>query len=64
MFSKKCKAHLDATDMSRKEHFKHAFGILVELKRAEVALAIHMVAPRFYETYASDKIKELAERLK
>lgn len=51
-------------DMSRKEHFKHAWGILVELKRAEVALAIHMVAPRFYETYASDKIKELAERLK
>jgi len=63
MFSKKCKAHLKDVDMSAAEHFKFAFGILVELKKAEAALLLHMIAPRCCETYASDKIKELADKL-
>ena len=61
MFSPKCKAHLDLVSMTRWQHFKHAFKIVIELKKAEVALLIHMCAPRCCETYASDKIKELAK---
>jgi len=61
MFSSKCKAHLHSVDMTAWQHFKHAFKIVIELKKAEVALLIHMFAPRCCETYASDKIKELAK---
>ena len=61
MFSPKCKAHLDLVSMTRWQHFKHAFKIVIELKKAEVALLIHMFALRCCETYASDKIKELAK---
>lgn len=61
MFSPKCKAHLDLVSMTRWQHFKHAFKIVIELKKAEVALLIHMFVPRCCETYASDKIKELAK---
>ena len=64
MFSPKCKAHLHSVDMTAWQHFKHAFKIVIELKKAEVALLIHMFAPRCCETYASDKIKELASKLK
>jgi hypothetical protein len=63
MFSKKCKAHLADVKMTRWEHFKFAFGFLVELKKAEVALLVHMFAPRYCETYASDKIKSLSSKL-
>lgn len=61
MFSLKCKAHLDLVSMTRWQHFKHAFKIVIELKKAEVALLIHMLVPSCCETYASDKIKELAK---
>ena len=64
MFSPKCKAHLDLVSMTRWQHFKHAFKIVIELKKAEIALLIHMFVPRCCETYASDKIKELASKLK
>jgi|TARA_R110000796_G_scaffold200890_1_gene317033 hypothetical protein len=63
MFSKKCKAHLDDVNMTRWEHFKFAFGFIVELKKAELALLLHMFAPRYCETYASDKIKSLAAKI-
>ena len=63
MFSEKCKAHLKDTNMTRWQHFKFAFGFLVELKKAELALLTHMFVPRCCETYASDKIKELASKL-
>lgn len=63
MLSKKCKEHMASVDMSCMQHFKFAFGILVELKKAELALLVHMVAPRYFETYASNKIKELANKL-
>jgi len=61
MFSSKCKAHLHSVDMTAWQHFKHAFKIVIELKKAEIALLIHMFVPRCCETYASDKIKELAK---
>jgi len=61
MFSSKCKAHLHSVDMTAWQHFKYAFKFIIELKKAEVALLIHMFAPRCCETYASDKIKELAK---
>lgn len=63
MFSKKCKAHLEEANMTAAEHFKFALGLVVELKKAECALLLHMIAPRCCQTYASDKIKELAEKL-
>jgi hypothetical protein len=63
MFSSKCKAHLHSVDMTAWQHFKYAFNIIIELKKAEIALLIHMFAPRCCETYASDKIKELARSL-
>lgn len=61
MFSTKCKAHLDLVSMTRWQHFKHAFKIIIELKKAEVALLIHMFVPRCCESYASNKIKELSK---
>lgn len=64
MFSKECKAHLDEANMSPLEHAKFAFGVLVELKKAELALLLHIIVPRYCKTYASDKIIELAERFK
>lgn len=50
-------------NMSCWQHFKFAFGILIELKKAELALIVHMFIPRYFETYASDKIKQLAKGL-
>lgn len=64
MFSKKCQAHLNDVNMTRWQHFKFAWWFLWQLKKAGIALAIHSVAPRFLQTYASDKILELAEILK
>lgn len=63
MFSKKCKEHFEETGMTRWEHFRFACGFLIELKKAEIALFIHIFIPRCFKTYASDKIKELAKRL-
>lgn len=63
MFSKKCKLHMEKAGMTRWGHFKFAFGFLIELKKAELAILIHMLVPRCCETYASDKIKKLANKL-
>jgi hypothetical protein len=63
MLSKKCKEHMAGVNMSCWQHFKFAFGILIELKKAELALLVHMFIPRYFETYASDKIKQLAKGL-
>jgi len=63
MFSTKCKKHITDTGMTRWEHFKFAFKFLVELKKAECAIAVHMFLPRYYENYASDKIKTLAHKM-
>lgn len=62
MFSKKCKAHLEQAEMGRMEHFWFALGISAELFIASLALAVHALMPRFFETTASDKIYELVER--
>ena len=63
MFSKECKLHMEEAGMTRWQHFKFAFGIMIELKKAELAILVHMFVPRCCQTYASGKIKELAERL-
>lgn len=63
MFSKECKLHMQEAGMTRWQHFKFAFGIMMELKKAELAILVHMFVPRCCQTYASDKIKELAARL-
>lgn len=64
MFSKKCKDHLKDADMGRIEHMFFALGIAVELMAAVIALIVHAFMPRFFTTYASDKIFDLAERIK
>ena len=51
---------MEEAGMSRWQHFKFAFNLLVELKKAEIALIVHMFAPRYCKTYAIDKIKKLA----
>lgn len=63
MFSKECKLHMQEAGMTKWQHFKFAFGIIMELKKAELAILVHMFVPRCCQTYASDKIKELAARL-
>ena len=63
MFSKESKKHLNDVKMTRFQHFKFAYGILIELKKAELALIIHMIIPKYFETYASNKIKLLANKL-
>ena len=64
MFSKECKAHLEEAGMGPLQHAKFAMGIALELQIAVIAITIHSLAPRCCKTYASDKIAELAERLK
>lgn len=63
MFSKKCKQHLSDVNMTRWEHTKFAVGVLVELKKAELALLLHIIVPRCCETYASDKVISLASKM-
>lgn len=63
MFSKQCKAHLEEVKMTRWQHFRFAWWFLIQLKKAEIALLIHSFAPRYFQTYASDKIIELAKIL-
>jgi len=63
MFSKQCKAHLEEVKMTRWQHFRFAWWFLIQLKKAEIALFIHSFAPRYFQTYASDKIIELAKIL-
>ena len=63
MFSKQCKLHLEEANMTRWQHFRFAWYFLIQLKKAEIALLIHSIAPRYFKTYASDKIKELAATL-
>ena len=48
--------------MTRWEHTKFAFKVLVELKKAELALLLHIIVPRCCETYASDKVISLASK--
>lgn len=63
MFSKECKLHLEEANMTRWQHFRFAWWFLIQLKKAEIALFIHSFAPRYFQTYASDKIIELAKIL-
>ncbi len=64
MLSKECKAHLKESGMGPFEHARFALGIAFELQVATAALVVHAVAPRCCKTYASDKIVDIAERLK
>ena len=63
MISKKCKTHIDNAGMTRWQHFKFAIGFAYELKKASWAVAVHAVVPRCFETYGSDKIKELHKKI-
>ncbi len=55
--------HLEEAEMGRIDHMFFALGIAVELMNVVMALTIHAFAPRFFTTYASDKILELAKIL-
>jgi len=59
MFSKECKLHLEKAKMTRKEHFLFAINIAGQLQLAVLALVLHSIAPRFFETYAGDTIKKV-----
>mgnify|MGYP000427146817 CR=1 FL=1 len=63
MFSKKCRQHYKDNNMTCWEHFRFAWWFLIQLKKAELALFIHSFAPQYFQTYASDKVKELAKLL-
>ena len=63
MFSKKCRQHYKDNEMTAWQHFCFAWWFLIQLKKAEIALFIHSFMPRYFQTYASDKIKELAKLL-
>ena len=61
MFSKECKKHFNDVGMTRWQHFRFAWWFMWQLKKSEIALFIHSFAPRYFQTYASDKIVELAK---
>jgi hypothetical protein len=63
MFSKECKLHLEEAKMTHWQHFRFAWWFLFQLKKAEIALFVHSFVPRYFKTYASDKIIELAKIL-
>ena len=50
--------------MTRWQHFKFAMGIAFQLELTACALFIHAIAPRYFKTYGSDKIKELHKIVK
>lgn len=62
MFSKECKLHMEQADMTRWQHFKHAIGIMFQLKLAAGAVFIHAFAPRYFKTYASDACRKISEQ--
>jgi len=45
--------------MTRWQHFKFAMGIAFQLELTACALFIHAIAPRYFKTYGSEKIKDL-----
>jgi hypothetical protein len=63
MFSKECKLHLKKAKMTRKEHFLFAIKTAGQLQLAVLALLIHSIAPRFFETYAGDTIKSIHAKI-
>ncbi len=63
MFSKECRLHLEEAKMSRWGHFMFAMGVMFQLLLAACALFVHAFAPRYFKTYASDKIKTLYSML-
>lgn len=49
--------------MTRKEHFLFAIKTAGQLQLAVLALLIHSIAPRFFETYAGDTIKSIHAKI-
>ncbi|MCH9748478.1 MAG: hypothetical protein K0U57_10705 [Alphaproteobacteria bacterium] len=47
--------------MTRWEHLRHAINISWRLQKASIAVLIHALAPRFFETTASDTCKKIIE---
>tara|TARA_R100000030_G_scaffold16412_2_gene10991 strand:+ start:1039 stop:1299 length:261 start_codon:yes stop_codon:yes gene_type:complete len=61
MISKKCKLHVEKAGMTRWQHFKRALWISWQLEKAAYACFIHAFVPRWFETYASSKCKEVLD---
>jgi len=59
MLSRKCKLHLKENNMTAWQHLKFAWGLAWTCCKAMVALLIHGLAPRWFDHYASDCIKEM-----
>ena len=61
MISKKCKSHVEEAGMTRWQHFKRALWNSWQLEKAAYACFIHAFVPRWFETYASGKCKEVLD---
>jgi len=64
MISKKCREHMDSAGMTRWQHFRFAMGFAYQLEKTACVVFIHAIAPRYFKTYGSDKIKELHKIIK
>jgi len=58
MFSKQCKAHLKAENVSAFAHMRRAITIALKLQLVVPALLIHSIAPRFFTKTASNVMKD------
>lgn len=59
MLSKQCKLHLEEVKMTGREHFVHAISIIWRLKKVEMALLVHSIAPRYFKTYATETMQKI-----
>ncbi|MEZ5166701.1 MAG: DUF6356 family protein [Acidimicrobiales bacterium] len=56
-------AHPRSVGETYREHFAVAMGVSRQLAGAAVAAFVHALVPRFHETTASERIRDLAESL-
>ncbi len=61
MLSRKCREHCNMAGKTRWQHFKHALWVSWQLEKAAYACFLHAFAPRWCQTYATDKCKEVLE---
>ncbi len=59
MISKQCKAHLEENNMTAWQHLKFAWGLAWACFTVMLALLIHGLAPRWFDHYASNRIKAM-----
>ena len=53
---------MDSAGMTRWQHFRFAIGFAYQLEKTACVVFIHAIAPRYFKTYGSDKIKELHKK--